>query len=512
MERKSGSLFYRFAIIFAIAAAITVAVGGAYVYAYQYSLYENECELKARNIGDYLSQLMGNEKDQFKAVQKWLIERRDEISIPVNFIDPGKDGEKFQSAFYKEYPERTFGKDVKFGQMPDKLKDMYAIYWFERWQVAFEEARSAFDVPYTYYCVPAEDDNVYYIFDMTRRGRNGKEGNYELPLGSLIKEDRNERAAMWETWEKGKAVEGRDFFNNERGVTLSYYEPFIVKGQISGIIGVDVDVTKMRNQIKINAVKQCVGMSAVLILAFALLLWHIHNAYIKRLSKLESDVKTYSETKDVSIANAIEKDEDKNDEIASLAIQVSSMMHEIKNYTDGILKQARELMETKEQASELDAILKRDQLTGIRGKAACEKEIMRLDEYVKDKTARFGIAIADLNGLRKINEEYGREKGNEAIITLCQKVCKIFDHSPVFRTGSNEFTVILEHDDYTNAAKLIKIFNSDIGSKKEVPWEKASASIGMARFEYGKDKTAEDVVEKAKTQMLKEKRIMKSHA
>ncbi|SEQ13536.1 Diguanylate cyclase, GGDEF domain [Treponema bryantii] len=42
---------------------------------------------------------------------------------------------------------------------------------------------------------------------------------------------------------------------------------------------------------------------------------------------------------------------------------------------------------------------------------------------------------------------YGHEEGNYAIKKLCEIVCSVFSHSPVFRIGGDEFVVILKGAD-----------------------------------------------------------------
>ena len=69
--------------------------------------------------------------------------------------------------------------------------------------------------------------------------------------------------------------------------------------------------------------------------------------------------------------------------------------------------------------------------------------------------------MVDLNFLKRINDTYGHEQGNIAIKKLCYIVCHVFEHSPVFRIGGDEFVIILENDDYKNIESLIKEFNDN---------------------------------------------------
>ena len=78
-----------------------------------------------------------------------------------------------------------------------------------------------------------------------------------------------------------------------------------------------------------------------------------------------------------------------------------------------------------------------DALTGIRNKMAYDYEVEKLEKDLADGFNEFGLAMVDLNFLKKTNYTYGHEKGNISIRRLCMLVCEVFEHSPVFRIGGN---------------------------------------------------------------------------
>ena len=78
-----------------------------------------------------------------------------------------------------------------------------------------------------------------------------------------------------------------------------------------------------------------------------------------------------------------------------------------------------------------------DALTGIRNKMAYDYEVEKLEKDLADGFNEFGLAMVDLNFLKKSNDTYGHEKGNISIRRLCMLVCEVFEHSPVFRIGGN---------------------------------------------------------------------------
>ncbi|MBQ9452940.1 MAG: GGDEF domain-containing protein, partial [Desulfovibrio sp.] len=132
---------------------------------------------------------------------------------------------------------------------------------------------------------------------------------------------------------------------------------------------------------------------------------------------------------------------------------------------------------------------------------------------IEDKSAQFGIAVIDLNFLKRINDTYGHEQGNITIRKLCHIVCTVFKHSPVFRIGGDEFAVILENDDYANAHDLEKQFNAVLeelaGDASLEQWERVSAAIGMAFFDAIKDDSVDNVFKRADKAMYARKKAMK---
>ena len=122
--------------------------------------------------------------------------------------------------------------------------------------------------------------------------------------------------------------------------------------------------------------------------------------------------------------------------------------------------------------------------------------------------------MIDLNFLKFINDTFGHEQGNLAIIGLTKLVCKIFAHSPVFRIGGDEFAVILKNDDYKNIKALEKTFNDRINELAAddalLPWEKISAALGYALFDPEKDKSTDDVFKRADQNMYERKKAMKA--
>ena len=202
------------------------------------------------------------------------------------------------------------------------------------------------------------------------------------------------------------------------------------------------------------------------------------------------------------------------DELEALAGSMAQMEQDINSHISRLVATTRELLSSREHEMELDRQANIDPLTRVRNKRAYNRETVRLDEEIAQGNARFAIAVIDMNGLKAINDSYGHEKGDEGIKRLCGLICDAFRHSPVFRFGGDEFTVILERHDLENAEALIDTFNAKVARRQKDPslrpWETATAAIGCAFYEPERDRNAEAVFRRADSAMYENKRSMKN--
>ncbi|MCR4763842.1 MAG: amino acid permease [Lachnospiraceae bacterium] len=97
-----------------------------------------------------------------------------------------------------------------------------------------------------------------------------------------------------------------------------------------------------------------------------------------------------------------------------------------------------------------------DALTGVRNKHAYLDVEERLDQMIIEQhPPAFAIVILDVNDLKKINDTLGHQAGDQYIRDACKLICDNFKRSPVFRTGGDEFTAVVQGDDYEAIEELI---------------------------------------------------------
>ena len=155
----------------------------------------------------------------------------------------------------------------------------------------------------------------------------------------------------------------------------------------------------------------------------------------------------------------------------------------------------------------------RDSLTGLRNTTSYKSWTLDFDTKIKSGDTSFGIAIFDINDLKKINDTHGHILGNELILTASKIICDTFKRSPVFRIGGDEFCVILQGKDLDNRKALFESFDSAcLAACVDKDNVKFSVRIakGFSEFDPDKDTHFSEVFERADSEMYKNKRIMKA--
>ena len=107
---------------------------------------------------------------------------------------------------------------------------------------------------------------------------------------------------------------------------------------------------------------------------------------------------------------------------------------------------------------QLERMASTDGLTGLYNRAFLNQELKKVIEHARRfKNMHFSIMIVDVNGLKKINDTFGHEKGDEAIVRtgrLLKSVCRQTDI--VSRLGGDEFAVLMPSTSLSQAEILYK--------------------------------------------------------
>ena len=155
-------------------------------------------------------------------------------------------------------------------------------------------------------------------------------------------------------------------------------------------------------------------------------------------------------------------------------------------------------------------IANKDALTGVKNKHAYVTAEAHLNEQIDAEAdgLEFAIVVCDINGLKTVNDEQGHSAGDQYIKDACTVICDVFDHSPVYRIGGDEFVVLLRGSDYVHRQDLCKSFyNVQLENKRN---GLVTLAYGMSEFDPERDMTMQDVFERADNLMFEEKNRFKN--
>ena len=124
-----------------------------------------------------------------------------------------------------------------------------------------------------------------------------------------------------------------------------------------------------------------------------------------------------------------------------------------------------------------------DSLTGVKNKHAYTQWEENIDTGIDSGGQEpFAVVVCDINGLKTVNDLYGHKEGDACIKRASKRICDVFDHSPVFRVGGDEFVVLLMGQDYARREELVTTINElpeDLGSVRAGD----TLSAGMAEYD-----------------------------
>ena len=291
--------------------------------------------------------------------------------------------------------------------------------------------------------------------------------------------------------------------------------PVYDNGEIVAYANVDISMDDISTQ-QWKLILIVTGIILVLSAVFSLIGVRLVNRFIiKPIKKLTEISEQYYNTDSAVVRHRFsELDIHTGDEIEALAEAMAKMEDDIDVYINNLIATTRELDSANTRADRLNMIASLDALTSVQNKRAYYQKADQLNEQIKKGVAVFGIAVLDLNDLKKINDTYGHEKGDISIKTLCMILNRVFRRSSIYRIGGDEFAIILEGEDYKHARDLLQSLEDKlnaVNSKEDSePWERISAAVGYAEYDPDCDPDVDAVFQRADWIMYKNKESIKN--
>ncbi len=373
-----------------------------------------------------------------------------------------------------------------------------------------------FDIHYLYVVKPVNDETGLYMLNVmsadTHEGRETAPDGYYLgyDISDVYKPE--EIKLYYDSFIKDEVSYFKNF--SAWGYDYTALMPLVnSKGEHFAALCVDIEVEDLERTIQaytfIN-VLLIVGLGVLFIILF--IMWMNRNI-TEPIRKLEKNVVSFAQRshEQVDPEKLLYNDPHINthNEVESLSSAITQMSEDMRAYVKNVIEAEGKVEDMKNQVSHMDMLAYQDALTHVKNRAWYEKTQTRIDESIINGNARFGIVMIDLNNLKKINDSYGHERGNDYIFGACHHICVTYDHSPVFRIGGDEFVVLLENRDYDNRQELLQQLKATFeiiqADETREPWEKYSAAVGMTIYDRNFDKSLNDVFKRADELMYKDK-------
>nr|WP_224745985.1 GGDEF domain-containing protein [Neiella litorisoli] len=175
-----------------------------------------------------------------------------------------------------------------------------------------------------------------------------------------------------------------------------------------------------------------------------------------------------------------------------LAFQLDEVSPQERDIVRVFAKQISVITETIQLTSELELAARTDELTDLPNRKAFNESFDRcrhiLERY---PTNHVGIFVIDANGLKRVNDQFGHDAGDQfikAIVQILLDSCRKTDQ--LFRMGGDEFVLLVQEGTVASCERLMArlaeqqdqhlVLTQQDGSTKSIPM---SFSVGYASSE-----------------------------
>jgi diguanylate cyclase (GGDEF)-like protein/PAS domain S-box-containing protein len=160
---------------------------------------------------------------------------------------------------------------------------------------------------------------------------------------------------------------------------------------------------------------------------------------------------------------------------------------------------------THEKVSELKLVYLKnhDPLTGLYNR---DYYLMKLKEFDYEQRYPIATTLLDIDGLKVINDAFGYEAGNQALIMVAEKLKTICHHDRLlFRIGGDEFAIVgfdVKMDDFNRKNQNIEMLNEDL------TFNGVSMFVSYGRaIKMSSDGSIEKLIQEAENEMFKMKSV-----
>lgn len=167
----------------------------------------------------------------------------------------------------------------------------------------------------------------------------------------------------------------------------------------------------------------------------------------------------------------------------------------------------------KERIDYINGLAYIEPMTRLGNSLAYKNKLEALSSDIANGNADFSVFVMDLNGLKRVNDNYGHEKGDTYIKNAADIIRSVFGEKNSFRIGGDEFAAVLGclNDDEIKAF-IDRLNNkmSDFNKGKEEIYDQVHIAVGGSSYRNGEDRETSDVFRRADSSMYEDKKRKKA--
>ena len=180
----------------------------------------------------------------------------------------------------------------------------------------------------------------------------------------------------------------------------------------------------------------------------------------------------------------------------------------------GLVQVVRDITERKKIEETLRNSSLKDDLTGLFNRRGLLKQAAPYFDFARRQKETLLLLFIDLDGMKRINDEFGHNEGDNALINTAKILNRSFRSTDIIaRLGGDEFTVLVtdlnasKEDAITRLNENLKAYNAS-----ETRSHKLAFSIGVATLEPERMTCFEELLEQADQAMYEQKRMKRRRA